>query len=120
MMKLSARNRIKGKSVGVQKGQTTGHVRIDAGDGVVITAAITDEAVDDLGLRVGDEATAVIHQGVGRDGGEVGRAVRGTPTRRRVTDPLAAAMPAFGGRRGRHGARAPARTAAGAARAEPG
>ena len=39
-MKLSARNRIKGKVVAVQKGQTTRHVRIDAGDGV----AITDEA----------------------------------------------------------------------------
>lgn len=60
MMKLSARNQIKGKVVAVQQGQTTSHVRIDAGNGVVITAAITNEAVDDLGLRVGDGATAVI------------------------------------------------------------
>lgn len=60
MMRLSARNQIKGKVVGVQKGQTTGHVRIDIGNGVVITSSITNEAIDDLGLTVGDEAIAVI------------------------------------------------------------
>lgn len=60
MMKLSARNQIKGKVVGVQKGQTTGHVRIDVGNGVVITSSITNEAIDDLGLAVGDDAIAVI------------------------------------------------------------
>ena len=59
-MKLSARNQIKGKVVAVQKGQTTGHVRIDIGHGVVITSSITNEAIDELGLAVGDEAIAVI------------------------------------------------------------
>lgn len=59
-MKLSARNQIKGKIVEVTKGQTTAHVRIDIGGGVVVTSAITNEAVDDLGLRVGDDAYAVI------------------------------------------------------------
>jgi molybdopterin-binding protein len=59
-MKLSARNQFKGKIVAVQKGQTTAHVRIDAGHGVVITSSITNEAVDELGLKVGDEAIAVI------------------------------------------------------------
>jgi molybdopterin-binding protein len=59
-MKLSARNQIKGKVVAVQKGQTTAHVRIDIGNGVVITSSITNEAVDDLALKVGDEAIAVI------------------------------------------------------------
>lgn len=59
-MKLSARNQIRGTVASVHKGQTTGHVRIDVGNGVVITASITNEAVDDLDLRVGDEATAVI------------------------------------------------------------
>ena len=59
-MKLSARNQIKGKVVGVTKGQTTGHVRIEVADGLVITASITNEAIDDLALRVGDEAVAVI------------------------------------------------------------
>jgi molybdopterin-binding protein/molybdate transport repressor ModE-like protein len=59
-MKLSARNQIKGKLVEVRKGTTTAHIRIDIGNGVIITASITNEAVDDLGLRDGDEAIAVI------------------------------------------------------------
>jgi molybdopterin-binding protein len=44
----------------VQKGQTTGHVRIDIGGRAIITASITNEAIDNLALRVGDDATAVI------------------------------------------------------------
>jgi len=59
-MKLSARNQIKGKVIGVQKGQTTGHVRIDIGGGVIVTSSITNEAVDELALKVGDDAFAVI------------------------------------------------------------
>ena len=59
-MKLSARNQIKGRLVEVRKGQTTAHVRIDIGNGVIITSSITNEAVDDLALKVGDSAFAVI------------------------------------------------------------
>ena len=59
-MKLSARNQLKGKVVGVQKGQTTAHVRIDIGGGVIVTSSITNEAVDDLALKTGDDAIAVI------------------------------------------------------------
>jgi len=59
-MKLSARNQIRGKVAAVQKGTTTAHVRIDIGNGVIITSSITNEAVDDLGLKVGDDAIAVI------------------------------------------------------------
>ncbi|HUC18672.1 MAG TPA: molybdopterin-binding protein [Acetobacteraceae bacterium] len=59
-MKLSARNQIKGKVVSVVKGQTTGHVRIDIGNGVVITSSITNEAIDELALKVGEDAVAVI------------------------------------------------------------
>jgi molybdopterin-binding protein len=59
-MKLSARNQLKGKIVAVEKGQTTGHVQIDIGGGVKVMASITNEAVDELQLKVGDEATAVI------------------------------------------------------------
>ncbi|HTV44813.1 MAG TPA: TOBE domain-containing protein [Stellaceae bacterium] len=59
-MKLSARNQIKGRVTDIRKGATTAHVRIEIGNGVVITSSITNEAVDELGLAVGDEATAVI------------------------------------------------------------
>ena len=59
-MKLSARNQIKGTVIDVVKGQTTAHVRIDIGNGVVITSSITNEAVDDLALKRGDAAVAII------------------------------------------------------------
>ena len=59
-MKLSARNILSGKVLEVRRGQTTSHVKIDIGSGMVITASITNEAVDDLGLRAGDMASAII------------------------------------------------------------
>ncbi|MGI3900250.1 MAG: TOBE domain-containing protein [Janthinobacterium lividum] len=59
-MRLSARNQLKGRIVEVTKGQTTAHVRIDIGGGVIVTASVTNEAVDELGLKVGEAAHAVI------------------------------------------------------------
>ncbi len=59
-MKISARNMLKGKIVGVEKGQTTAHVRVDIGNGQIITASVTNEAVDDLKLKSGQQAYAVI------------------------------------------------------------
>jgi molybdopterin-binding protein len=58
-MKLSARNQLKGRIVEVKKGTTTAHVRIDIG-GTVITAAITNESVDELKLEKGKTAYAII------------------------------------------------------------
>jgi molybdopterin-binding protein len=58
-MKFSARNQLKGKIVEVTKGTTTAHVRIDVG-GQVITAAITNESVDELKLEKGEDAYAII------------------------------------------------------------
>jgi molybdopterin-binding protein len=60
MMKLSARNQLKGKILEVKKGATTSHVRIEIGAGVTVLASITNEAVDELGLKPGDQAWAVI------------------------------------------------------------
>jgi molybdopterin-binding protein len=59
-MRISARNVIKGRVVEVVKGATTAHVRLDVGGGTVITASITNEAVEDLRLAKGDAAYAVI------------------------------------------------------------
>ncbi|MET3660781.1 TOBE domain-containing protein [Aquamicrobium ahrensii] len=59
-MKISARNQIRGRIVEVAKGATTAHVRIDIGGGAVITASITNGAVDELKLSQGDEAYAVV------------------------------------------------------------
>jgi molybdopterin-binding protein len=59
-MKISARNQLKGTIVDVIKGATTSHVRIDIGGGAVVTASITNEAVDDLKLAKGKTAFAVV------------------------------------------------------------
>ena len=59
-MKLSARNKLKGKIVDVKKGATTTHVRIDVGGGTAVTASITNEAADELKLANGQSAYAVI------------------------------------------------------------
>ena len=59
-MKISARNVFAGKVLAVDKGTTTAHVRIEIAKGVVITASITNEAVDDLELKPGDAASAIV------------------------------------------------------------
>jgi molybdopterin-binding protein len=59
-MKLSARNQIKGTVTEVVKGATTSHVRIDIGGGTIVTASITNAAVEELGLVAGKAAYAVI------------------------------------------------------------
>lgn len=59
-MRISARNQIKGTVVEVKKGATTSHVRVDIGNGQVITSSITNEAVDELGIKTGGKATVVI------------------------------------------------------------
>ncbi len=59
-MKISARNQLKGKILEVKKGTTTAHVRVEIAPGKVITSSITNEAVDDLGLKVGGSAIVVV------------------------------------------------------------
>jgi molybdopterin-binding protein len=58
-MKLSARNVFKGKVLEVKRGQTTAHVKVDVGNGILITSSITMAAVE-LKLKPGDAAYAVI------------------------------------------------------------
>jgi molybdopterin-binding protein len=60
IMRLSARNQIKGTVVEVKKGATTSHVRVDIGGGNIVTSSITNEAVDELKLAKGKAAVAVI------------------------------------------------------------
>ncbi len=59
-MKISARNQLKGTIRDIVKGATTSHVRIEIGGGIIMTASITNEAVDDLKLAKGQPAIAVI------------------------------------------------------------
>ena len=58
-MKISARNKLKGRIVEVKKGAPTAHVTIDIG-GQIVTAAITNQSAEELKLATGQPAYAVI------------------------------------------------------------
>ena len=58
-MRLSARNRLAGTVVSINRGEAIANVALDVG-GQRIVASITVEAVDELGLHEGSSATAVI------------------------------------------------------------
>ena len=60
MLKLSARNQFAGKILEIRKGATTTHVRIEVAPNVVLTASITNESAEELGLAVGKKAVAVV------------------------------------------------------------
>lgn len=59
-MKISARNQIAGRVTSIQPGAVNGSVKVDIGNGVVITANITEEAIADLALGEGDQVTVLI------------------------------------------------------------
>jgi len=69
-MKLSARNILPGEVVEIVRGQTTAHVKLEIAPGMTVTSSITMESVDDLALKVGDKAYAIIKSSeviVGKD-----------------------------------------------------
>ncbi len=59
-MKLSARNILSGTVVEVTRGAVIAKVRVDVGDGNVITSTITLDSADDLGLEPGKHVHAII------------------------------------------------------------
>ena len=59
-VKLSARNRFKGKVVSVEKGVITAKVKVEVRTPVTVTAVITKDAVEDLDIKVGDEVEAIV------------------------------------------------------------
>jgi molybdopterin-binding protein len=59
-MRISARNQIKGTVIEVKKGATTSHIRVDIGNGQIVTSSITNEAVDDLGIKAKDKVIVVV------------------------------------------------------------
>jgi molybdopterin-binding protein len=59
-MRISARNQIKGTVIEVKKGATTSHIRVDIGNGQIVTSSITNEAVDELGIKAKDLVTVVV------------------------------------------------------------
>ena len=59
-MKLSARNQLNGKITNVEKGAVMAYIKIEIADPNVITAVITKESAEKLGLSEGDDVTAII------------------------------------------------------------
>ena len=59
-MKLSARNQLKGKVVGLERGAVNGVVKLQLTDDIVISSVITSQSIEELGLEMGKEAYAVI------------------------------------------------------------
>lgn len=59
-MKLSARNQIPGTVVAITPGAVNGSVKVDIGNGTIVTANITEEAIGELALATGDAVTVVV------------------------------------------------------------
>ena len=59
-MQLSARNQLEGKVTGVELGTVMANIKIEIADPNVITAVITKESAEKLGLSEGDDVTAII------------------------------------------------------------
>ncbi|MGI6218072.1 MAG: TOBE domain-containing protein [Coriobacteriales bacterium] len=57
---ISARNQLPGTITAVKKGAVNGHVSLKLADGNVVSGSITNAAIEDLDLKVGDPALAVI------------------------------------------------------------
>ena len=57
---LSARNKLSGTIIDINRGAVNAIVKVELPSNVVISSLITLEAVDELDLTVGTEATAVI------------------------------------------------------------
>lgn len=59
-MRLSARNVLKGKVVKVTKGAVNSEVLLELKGGAQVVSVITNESVENLGLKAGVEAYAVV------------------------------------------------------------
>lgn len=59
-MKISARNQIAGTVTAITPGAVNGTVKVDIGNGTIVTASITEEAIGDLGLAPGDAVTVIV------------------------------------------------------------
>ena len=59
-MEYSARNQLKGKITSVELGAVMANIKIEVTEPNVITAVITKESAERLGLKDGDDVTAII------------------------------------------------------------
>jgi molybdate transport system regulatory protein len=60
LLKISARNRLKGKVVSVEKEGLMAKVKVEISIPASVTSIITKDSAEELGLKVGDQVEAVI------------------------------------------------------------
>lgn len=59
-MKLSVRNVFKGTVAAIKEGMAVATVKVDIGGGNMITSVVTVDAVNDLGVKVGDQINVLV------------------------------------------------------------
>ncbi len=59
-MKISARNQLRGTVIEIVPGAVNATLKVDIGDGKVMTSNITEEAIADLALAFGDSVTVIV------------------------------------------------------------
>lgn len=59
-MRLSTRNQLPGKVAFIQPGSVMTIVKVTLDGGQTVTASVTKEAVEDLGLGVGSKVTVLV------------------------------------------------------------
>lgn len=57
---ISARNQIAGTVAAVKEGAVNGHVTLETAEGARIKGSITNEAIEQLGLKEGSPALAIV------------------------------------------------------------
>ena len=60
LLRISARNRLKGKVVSVEKEGLMAEVKVEISVPASVTSIITKDSAEELGLKVGDQVEAVI------------------------------------------------------------
>jgi len=59
-MKIDSRNILKGKVIDVQPGAITARIKLDLGNGNCITSIVSLDWLEEMGIKVGDEASAIV------------------------------------------------------------
>jgi len=59
-MKISARNQFSGTITAINPGAVNSTIKVDIGGGNVVTSSITEEAIGELELTVGDQVTVLV------------------------------------------------------------
>ena len=60
IMKVGARNQVKGKVTSIRTGDLMAHVKFTITAGGTMASVLTIESLEEMGLKVGDEVTLLV------------------------------------------------------------